>query len=263
MLEHPGTMTLPRSSGQVRRDARWFCVGVALMMILLNIVAFAPALIDPSRRNAPLPLTPLLLLHAIVSGCWLLLFVAQTTLVATSRVATHRRVGVIGGVLSIVVVVLSVLVVIAQAKRGFDLSGDIGRLPLPTGVDVPSANVALLYFPLQFAILVGAALWYRRRPAIHRRLMLFAVLGGLTPTPVAHIMGHWIGPQPWADFLFPLSVLSFASLVAVHDWIIEGRVHAMTLWIGFALIVMERVLTLVVQRTETWRSFATWLVQQR
>jgi len=197
----------------------------------------------------------------VVSVGWLLLFFAQTTLAATSRVTTHRRVGVVGAVLSVAVVVLGALVVMAQARRGFDLSGDIARLPLPAGVDGLSATVALLFFPVQFGVLVGAALWYRHRPRIHKRLMLFAALAGITPTPVAHLIGHWVGPQPWADALFPLSAIFFVSLIAVHERVTEGRVHPVTLWLGILVVVMERVVTLGVQRTEAWRSFAQWLVQ--
>jgi hypothetical protein len=231
------------------------------MLIVLNILAFAPSLVDPSKRTAPLPLTPLVLLHAVVSVGWLLVFLVQTTLAATSRVTTHRRVGVGGAALSCAVVVLGVLVVMAQARRGFDLSGDIARLPLPTGVDGLSATIALLFFPVQFGVLVGAALWYRYRPRTHKRLMLFAALAGMTPTPVAHLIGHWVGPQPWADALFPLSALFFVSLIAVYERVTEGRVHPVTLWLGILVVAMERMLTLVVQRTEVWRSFAQWLVQ--
>ena len=261
MPELSGAAALPAFSKRARVVDHWFYIGVALMMILLNILAFAPSVIDPSRRNAPLSLTPLLLMHIVVSGGWLLLFLTQATLVATSRVATHRRVGLVGALLSGLVVVLGLLVVMEQARRGFDLSGDLGRLPLPSGVDVLSASVALLYFPVQFGILVGAALWFRNRPAVHKRLMLFTVLGGLTPTPVAHIIGHWIEPQPWVGFLFPLSNLFFVSLIAVHDRVTEGRVHPVTLWLGILVVVMERVVTLGVQRTEAWSSFARWLVQ--
>lgn len=261
MMEQAGAVAPSARARRARVVERWFPVSVALMLILLNIVAFVPSLVDPSRRTAPLPLTPLLLLHAIVSVSWLLLFLAQTTLAATSRVTTHRRVGIVGAALSVAVVVLGVLVVMAQAKRGFDLSGDIARLPLPAGVDGLSATVALLFFPVQFGILVGAALWYRHRPLTHKRLMLFAALAGITPTPVAHLIGHWVGPQPWADALFPLTAFFFVSLIAAYDRVTEGRVPPMTLWLGILVVVMERVVTLVVQRTEAWQSFARSLVQ--
>src|SRR5262252_6339723 len=118
MSEQLGTVTLSARARRTGAVDRWFSVGVALMIILLNIVAFTPSLVDPSRRTVPLPLTPLLLLHAVVSVGWLLLFLAQTTLAATSRVTTHRRVGVVGAVLSVAVVVLGALVVMAQARRG-------------------------------------------------------------------------------------------------------------------------------------------------
>ena len=88
-----------------------------------------------------------------------------------------------------------------------------------------------------------------------------ASLAGLTPTPVAHLIGHWVGPQPWADVLFPLSALFFVSLIAVYERVTEGRVHPVTLWLGILVVAMERVLTLGVQRAEAWRSFSQWLVQ--
>jgi hypothetical protein len=128
-------------------------------------------------------------------------------------------------------------------------------------VDGLSATIALLFFPVQFGVLVGAAVWYRYRPRTHKRLMLFAALAGMTPTPVAHLIGHWVGPQPWADALFPLSALFFVSLIAMYEWVTDGRVHPVTLWLGVLVVAMERVLTLVVQRTEVWRSFSQWLVQ--
>lgn len=251
----------PSTSGHSRTVDRWFYVGVALAMILLNILAFTPSLVDPSARNAPLPLTSLLILHTLASVGWLLLFLAQSTLAATARVEMHRRLGLVGVALSFAFVALAALAVLAQARRGFDLSGDIGRLPLPSGVDGLSATVALLYFPVQFAILVGAALWHRKRPALHKRLMLFAVLGGLTPTPVAHMIGHWIGPQSWAGVLFPMSAIVLMSPIAVHDRRTQGRVHPMTLWLGALIVVSDQVFTLVVQRSAAWRWFAMWLVQ--
>lgn len=247
------------SPGNPPRRARWFSVGVALAMIALNIAAFAPALLDPSGRNAPLPLPTLVVVHALASTAWLALFLTQAVLVEASRVALHRRLGLLGAGLALAVVVLGILVVVAQTRRGFDLSGDIGRLPLPAGVEVVSANAALLFFPLQFGALVGAALWFRHRRSLHRRLMLFALLAGLAPTPVAHLIGHWIGPAPWADLLFPVSTLGFGVVVAAHDRLAEGRVHPTTWWLGLTVVALERLLTLVVQRSAAWHAIATRL----
>lgn len=249
-------------AGVLRRAVvRWYYVGVALLMLFFNVFAFAPSLVDASGRNVPLPLTSLVLLHTIVSMGWLLLFLAQVTLAAASRVHIHRRVGVFGAALAVAFVVLASLVVIAQARRGFDLGGDTGRLPIPQGVDLLSATVGFLFFPFQFAALVGAALWYRKRSAVHKRLMLIAVLGTLTPTPIAHMVGHWIGPQQWANVFFPVGVFLFLSLLALHDRLAEGRVHPVTLWIGALVWATNGLFTTFVQPTDVWRAFSMWLVE--
>ena len=139
---------------------RWFYISMALLLLLLTVAAFGPSLLDPSRRTVPLPLTPLVTAHAIVSAAWLLLFLTQATLVVTGCTAVHRRVGIFGAVLTVVFVVLGVFTVIAQARRGFDLSGDISRLPPRPGAppDPAAAVVGLLFLFLTFAILIGAGL---------------------------------------------------------------------------------------------------------
>jgi hypothetical protein len=174
---------------------RWFYINVALLMILLNVVAFAPSLLNTLGRRVLLPLTPLVTAHAIVSLAWLLLFLTQATLVAKSHLDIHRRLGVFGAGLAIVFVVLGFSSVVEQARRGFDLSGDISRVPGPPGVAPLAATVGLLFF-IDFAVLVAAGLCYRHRPSVHKRLMTLAMLGGLTPTPVAHVIGHWPSLQP-------------------------------------------------------------------
>ena len=58
---------------------RWYFVAMALAMIVVTVAGFAPAIIDSSRRLAPL--TPLVAAHGILVFCWLLLFVFQAALI--------------------------------------------------------------------------------------------------------------------------------------------------------------------------------------
>jgi hypothetical protein len=247
--------------GTVARVDRWFYIGVALLMILFNGLAFGPSIVNSSTRNAPLPLTPLVGAHAAVSVAWLLLFLAQTILAATARTALHRRVGVFGGVLIVAFVVTGYYTVIAEARRGFDLSGDISRVPRPPGADAVAVGVGLLFFFATFAVLGGAALWFRHRSAVHRRLMLLAVLGGLTPTPVAHVIGRWRVLQPWALMVFPLSLLIFLSLSAIYDRFSEGRVHPVSLWGGLAVFVSNAAFNVAIVPSAAWHRCATWLIR--
>jgi hypothetical protein len=250
-----------RGDGRWPRVDRWFYINVGLLMILLNVVAFGPSILNPSGRHVPLPFTRLVTAHAIVAAGWLLLFLTQATLIATRRVAIHRRLGMIGAALAVVFVVLGYFSVVEQARRGFDLSGDISRVPPPPGVTPMAATVGILFFFLDFAVLVGAALCFRHRPRVHKRLMLLAMLGGLTPTPVAHVIGHWPVLQPWAIVIFPASFLLFVSLSAIHDRVSEGRIHPVSLWIPILWFAWRVVGVRVVQPSATWHEFAAWLIR--
>ena len=258
------TMTL--AAGQRSRKVdRWFYIGVALLMILFNAVAFTPAMIDQSRRNVPLPLSPLVALHASVSALWLLLFFAQAAIATTRRIDVHRRVGVLGAVLTLVFVVLGYFTVIEEARRGFDLSGDLSRFTPPgasvTAEETLAGTIAVLFNFFMFAVLVGVALLYRDRPAVHKRLMLLAVLGVLTGTPVTHVLGYWLAPQPWLPVMIPVSAVFFLSLSAVHDRMTNGRVHPVSLWVPLAIFASFFLFNFVVVPSRAWRQFAAWLIQ--
>jgi len=71
--------TISPASRRWRVD-HWFYVGVAGLVIGLHVAGFGPALIDESRRNDQ-P-SWLVIVHGLVAGAWLLLFLAQATLVA-------------------------------------------------------------------------------------------------------------------------------------------------------------------------------------
>jgi len=260
MPERATAVITPVVTARSRRVDRWFYISMALLMILFSVVAFGPSIIDPSTRNLPLPLTPLVLAHAIVSAAWLVLFLAQATLVATGRVALHRRVGVFGAVLTAAFLVVGYVTLIAEARRGFDLSGDLVRpAPSPGG---PNPNlVALLWNFLTFGMVAGMGLWYRHRPAVHKRLMLLAMLGGLSNTPLGHVVGHWTALQPWAGIIFPVSTAVFLSTSAVHDRVSEGRIHPVSLWGAVLLFAGGSLFFVVIQPSAAWREFATWLIR--
>jgi hypothetical protein len=121
--------------------------------------------------------------------------------------------------------------------------------------------LSTLYFFLIFAVLFGAALWYRHRPSVHKRLMLLAVLGGLTGTPVAHAIGHWSVLHAWTGLIFLASSLIFLSLSAIHDRLSQGRIHPVSLWVALVLFVSTAVFNIGIVPSSAWRDFTTWLIQ--
>jgi hypothetical protein len=243
-------------SARPQRLARRFYIGMAALVILLNVFAFSPSFIDPSARNVPLPLTLLVTAHAVTVAAWILLFLTQAALVAMGRTDVHRRVGVVGVVLTAAVPAVGYFAVIENARRGFDLSGDfaVGRVSAD-----PIAFVSALFLLLIFATVAATGLAYRRRPDVHKRLMLLALVGGLVVTPMTHITAHWSALQPWANSLTLAVNILFLSSSALYDRFSLGRIHPASLWGALSIFVAQIVLILGVAQTSTWHEFATWL----
>src|SRR6266851_2454543 len=118
-----GTAVATVSVVRRRSVDRWFYIGTAIATIVTVVVGFAPSMINTDARNAPI--TPLVGAHGLVVFAWLLLFLAQTTLVATRRVSVHRRLGTAAVSLAPVVIVLGYMTAIAMPRRGYGLSGDL------------------------------------------------------------------------------------------------------------------------------------------
>jgi uncharacterized membrane protein YozB (DUF420 family) len=230
-------------------------------MILLNVAAFAPSLVDQSMRNEPLPLTALVAAHAAIAVAWLALFLTQVTLVAARRTRLHRRLGVASVVLVAGFVATGVATVVVEARRGFDLSGDLGRLPPQPETSVQASILGQLFFFGSFALLAGSALWFRKRPAIHKRLMLLAILGGLTATPVAHLLGHSAALRPWAGLLLPGSLLCALALPAVFDRASGGRLHPLSTWGAAAVFLSILIFNVAIVPSGVWQDVALWLTR--
>ena len=245
----------------------WFYISAALFMVVLSVAGFGPSIIDQSRRNAP-P-TPLVVAHGIVGSAWLLMFLTQATLAATRRIAVHRRLGVVSPVLAVVMIVLGYMTIIEEARRGYDLSGDLTRASAPPGSPPPSAAefVALdlgsgLAGFLTFGVLVAAGLWYRHRPDIHKRLMLFALMP-LAIEPVIHLTGYIVGRWPATHGVLGIIGMAIPILLlavsAIFDKVLQGRIHPVSLWVPVLMIVEDVVLRMVLP-SAAWHEIAGWLI---
>jgi len=232
---------------------RWFYVTVTMFVILVNVVAFSPSLMNASTRTVPLPLTSIDLAHSLVSVTWLLIFLAQVTLVAAGRRAAHRQLGLFGVLLSAAFIVVTWLVLVEGARRGFDLSGDL--VPRGTSVD-PSTFLAPSGALIPLGAFVCAAVWYRQRSAVHKRLMMLALLTS-TGAPIAHVVGHWPAFAPFA-LIVGMFIL---FLPAIRDRVWEHRIHPVSLWGAIFVALWVPVFLIVFAPTALWRNFAAWAVQ--
>lgn len=192
---------------------RAFFTGMALAMILTVFLGFAPSYYL-MRPDAP-PLTPLLHAHGAVATVWMLLFLTQTGLVAAHRVDIHRRLGLAGAAIAVVLAIFTMTVSIVS--RGFT-----PKLTFAAGA------------VLMFVIYVVAGFLKRRQPDAHKRLMLLATIALLPPAiariDVPYMPAGSLGPNLYGlFFLLP----AFA-----YDLFTRGRIHSALLWGGLFMIVL-------------------------
>lgn len=245
-------------------SGRWFFVGMALAMIAISIAGFLPAIIDPATRRAPLTLS--VEAHGIVFLLWLLLYLVQSLLVANRRVDLHRRLGLTSIALLALMIPLGFTTTTAMVRRGFDLSGDQHVDPHPNGqtlVDGPTTSAGNFIALLAFFILACAALLYRHRPAVHKRLMLFANIT-LMLAPITHLLGHmpstWLSPGAFAT-AFVILYISFLLAPVTFDFLTEKRVRFLTGGIAIGLFALLLLQALVIGPSPAWRHFAVWISQ--
>jgi hypothetical protein len=242
-----------RSESQVLRRSGKFYLGMVLVAFAICIAGFGRGMIDPGSRQAPMNFS--VALHGLIFTAWFVLFATQATLVSAGNVRLHRRLGIVGVLLALLMIGTGYTTAIAMARRGFDLSGHLNAAADPLGL-----LVFQLGDLLSFAILVGAAVWYRRRAEIHKRLMLLATVGSLMGAPLAHLIGQ-IPQLQGAPPVILIPLVMLYSSHAVYDRVTRGRIHPVSLWVPIGLFVWANLRAAVIGPSAAWHEFAAWLIR--
>lgn len=237
-------MTANLSVSGTRPGTRRFYVGMAVAVLITVFVGFSRSYFLKSYYGTP-ELGVLLHVHGVVFTSWVLLFLAQTTLVATDRTDLHRRLGVGGAALAALLLIVGTTTAIMRVKDG-------RPSPIP-GVPLLSFLAVPLFDMVVFAILTGAGLALRNRPDTHKRLMTLATIA-LTSAPIARIAAvRQVGPPAF----FGLTDLFIVAML-VYDLATRRKVHPATIW-GGLVIVASQPLRLMISGTPAWLAFAGWL----
>lgn len=228
-----------------RRRERWFYVGMSIAALITVFAGFARTYYLRPRFTTE-SLIPLLHLHGLVFTSWIMLFVTQTTLVAAHRTDIHRRLGILGGVIAVLMILIGSTTAVIRAKLGVS--------PVP-GVPILSFLVIPLGDMFVFSILVGAGFYYRRRPDVHKRLMLLATIS---------ILAAAIARLPFA-FIQQAGPLAFFGLTdafvvfcVLYDLVTLRRIHRASALAGL-FIIASHPLRMMLGGTHAWLSFAGWL----
>jgi len=218
------------TTGRPRRGSRFF-VGMALAFLAAAALGFGPSFYFRPLSDAA-PLRPHVVVHGVVMTAWYLLLLVQVLLVARHRVDLHRQLGILGVVLAVAVFATGLHVNLHIVGRATAEQFDMFLAFATMGI------VGLLPFP----VLVGLAVAWRKKPAIHRRLMYWAFVLTIGPAfAPSRPFGAWLDGLVAPTLPFFPSDLLWAAALVVYDLRTLRRVHPAT-WVGF--LVLAAYLTL-------------------
>ncbi len=228
-----------------------FYIGIGLLIALMAVVGFWPTYFGPLLIGT-LQTVPVIHFHATVYSGWLLLFIAQVVFASTGHLALHRKLGKVGIYYGFGLVIVGVFTALSR----FASRVQAARLE---EVQLPLAPIAPLSDMIVFPIFFGAAVLYRRKPEIHKRLMivattilLIAAVGRMT----------FLGPPgflntPMPPLVFLVVWFSPILLAMGYDFITKRLIHPVYV-IGLVGLFILR-LRGYLGRTDSWADISNWM----
>ena len=216
-----------------QRRSHQFYIGLTLFLIATVVVGFWPSYFG-TLLSGGVARPMVMHVHGAIFTGWMALLFLQVGLAATGRVRTHRRVGTFGIWYGAAVFVMGVIATFAapviHVRAGeWPVDQAAGFLILPIG-DM-----------ILFGGFFGAAVKFRSKPEIHKRLIVAATVA-LAFAAVARM--NFSLPIFFALWMAPLAAL------AAFDFLSAGRIHKVTaICIAVMVIAFPRVLLV---ENESW-----------
>jgi hypothetical protein len=230
-------------------DRRLF-MAAAIAFPLVVLAGFGRTYYFKGYFDVPPLASALVHIHGLLMTTWVALFMAQVWFISSKRVRVHQRLGYGGIGLAILIVAAGYVTALRAAKYG--------AASTPPGVSPMAFLIVPLFDLLMFAILFGAAVYYRKKPAAHKSLMLLTAVNFLPPA-VARI------PIAALQALGPLWFFGFPTVVALVCLGLESwryrRLNRVFL-VGTLLLIASYILRLMIMGTSTWMEIAMALTSR-
>jgi hypothetical protein len=232
--------------GNRRFENLFFCT-IAFVILLSVFIGFARTYYLAGVFKAPLP-NLLIHVHGAAFSLWILLLIAQTSLVATDRVDVHRHLGVAGFSLACLMVILGPLAATDFLRRQIASGGPAMEFSARAFYAIPLSDIFL------FTILIFFAFRNRSNPPAHKRLILIATI-----TLLDAAFARWPFSHTWWNLhiaqacSYPLLL----SIIAFDLWSTR-KIHPATLWPSISLVLLQQ-LRFPLGRTAVWQAFAAWM----
>lgn len=244
---------------------RWIYVFMAALFVVTTLAGFIPdslgkiALVEAGQR-APFP--PVMHVHAVLMGSWLMLLLTQTTLMATGNAKYHKKLGIASFLLAPAIILTGLVLVPTMYGQVWDATAAAPpemKEKLRGGLAVRT-DIMLLQFRagLLFATCVVLALRARRLDSgFHKRMIILATL---VPLPASIDRITWLHhTMPVSPLSADLYTLVWLSPMFVWDLFRLGRVHrAYIVW--FALWLPASIAVQLLWGSDWWQATAPGLL---
>ena len=222
---------------------QYFYLAMSLLIAVIVVWGFSHT-IDQNLIHAT-PTRPwILYLHGVVFSGWVVFFIVQSSLVRMHRVGVHRTLGWVGVAWGVAIVVLGISTAISMTRF------KTATLHLP---DAAQFLVVPLWDIACFTVAFGLAIYWRKRPEFHRRLMLVA-----TCVLTAAAFGRFAALPVW--FYAGVDLLIFVGVV--RDVIVTRHVHPVYVYALPVLIVGQAfVMHLVITSSPQWLKIANVILR--
>jgi hypothetical protein len=178
--------------------------------------------------------------HGIVMSTWVLYFVAQVALIRTKNVKLHMTMGFAG-------IALALLVIGVGMATAYD--AQLVRHAAPPGVDPHTFFIFPVSDMTLFVILFAGAIYFRKRPAEHKTLMLLTAINFV---PAALFRLPMVAPDYMVFWAFGAPALLAVSILAWHTW--KHRKLNKIFASGVALLVIAIPLRLIIAESNAWHA---------
>jgi hypothetical protein len=207
-----------------------FFLWMTVLMAAFVFGGFGMTYLFPMVNGTLRPAPPVVHLHGLVYFCWTILLVLQAVLVNRRNVTLHRSFGTFGIALAVAVMFMGLLITLLGVRTNRDAPGPNYYHGIYLGF------MAVLGFGLLFTLAIRNV----RRPEIHRRLILLAMLPLLPPGV------HRVYMVPLGLTVFPvlpmyLTLDALLIAILVQEWRSSARISVYTM-IGGGWILVQQAL---------------------
>jgi hypothetical protein len=183
--------------------------------------------------------------HGIIMSLWVIYFTAQTVLIRSKNIRLHMTLGMAG-------VALATLLVVVGLATAYD--AHIVRAVAPPGLNPHSFLIVPVVDMLLFIVFFSGAIYYRRRPAEHKTLMLMTAI---------NFVGAAVARIPFLPerllLVFVIGIPILLAIICLIWFTVKHRRLNKVFAAAVFLFIVSVPLRIIFANSSIWLNFVNWL----